>query len=153
MIIGTCLTRAFSLHCFLFFYCFILFQTIAFDLCFQTILHPARRELRPQEERLLLQQLVPLQPVGLELQVPPGRPLPEMGLDPLARRPITTTILASTYDDPSQFHRFHSRKRNFVFLFPSILTIPSVRHQLSAICYLLYATLFFVTLSLPSSCP
>ena len=63
-----------------FFLRLFLFQTFAFDLCFQTILHPPRRELRPPEERLLLQQLLSLQPVGIQLPMPSGRTLPEVGL-------------------------------------------------------------------------
>lgn len=61
-------------------YIYFFFQTFAFDLCFQTILHPTRWQLRPQEERLLLQQLLSLQPVGIQLPLSSGRTLPEMGL-------------------------------------------------------------------------
>lgn len=37
------------------------------------------RQLRPQAQRLLLQQLLSLQPVGSQLQVSARRPLPEVG--------------------------------------------------------------------------
>ena len=57
------------------------FQTffVFSDFRFQTVVHPARRKLRPPTERLLFLQLVPLQPVGLQLPLPPGRTLPEVG--------------------------------------------------------------------------
>jgi hypothetical protein len=42
-------------------------------------MRPQGRQLRPQAQRLLLQQLLSLQPVGRQLQVSARRPLPEVG--------------------------------------------------------------------------
>ena len=55
-------------------------QTFFLNLPFQTGVREEGRELRPQTQRLLLQQLLQVQPVGLQLQVPEDGPLPEMGL-------------------------------------------------------------------------
>ncbi|GBP38352.1 hypothetical protein EVAR_36304_1 [Eumeta japonica] len=60
------------------------FQTIVADLRFQAGVHPPRRQLRPPARRLLPLLLLPLQPLGLQLQVPADGPLPEVGLSPPA---------------------------------------------------------------------
>uniref|UniRef100_A0A182MZE1 Uncharacterized protein n=1 Tax=Anopheles dirus TaxID=7168 RepID=A0A182MZE1_9DIPT len=43
-------------------------------------MHPTGRQLRPPVERLLPQQLLPLQPLGLELSLSTHGPVPEMGM-------------------------------------------------------------------------
>lgn len=42
-------------------------------------MRPQGWQLRPQAQRLLLQQLLSMQPVGRQLQVSARRPLPEVG--------------------------------------------------------------------------